>query len=204
MGREKRNISLRKKYAIVGDGRTEQFYFDHLKKINGYNYSVKPSLFDNISFEEAEEIICNLLEGGTDLVVFFTDYDTIVKEQKKDKFDCFCRNFEKNEKVLICESMPSIEFWFLIHYQYTTRPFRNCAEVEQALKKFIPNYCKNQSRFLQNKNWVEELCENGKFEKAMANARKLLKQKDTEDIGDYFPFTKIHLGIDKFEGIKKK
>jgi hypothetical protein len=202
MGRQTKNISLRKKYAIVGDGRTEQYYFDHLKRIRNYNYSVKPSLFNCITFEEAEDIINVLLNGGTDLVVYVTDYDTVINERKKPKFELFCKRFAKNPKVLICESMPSIEFWFLIHYQHTTRPFRNSHEVEQELKKFIPNYCKNQNSFLKNKIWVDDLCRNGKLEQAIINSAKQFKQKEETCISEYFPFSKIHIGIEKFESIK--
>ena len=51
---------LKTKFAIVGDGLTEQFYFKHLKDIYGYNYIIRPGLFTNIDINYAQKIINEL------------------------------------------------------------------------------------------------------------------------------------------------
>jgi len=167
MARNKSNKKLRFKFAVLGDGRTEQYYLAHLKTLKSYGYSVKPSLFDNITLSQSEEIIEDLLEGGCDKIIFLTDFDTVVNQNKKEQFNKLVKKYTKNKKVIICETMPSIEFWFLLHYQYTTKLFQNAKEVENALKKYIPEYSKEQNNFLKNIKWVEQLCSNGKFENAI-------------------------------------
>lgn len=202
MARRKRNIPLRFKYVVLGDGLTEQYYLKHLKEINGYGYSLRPSFFDNISIFEANRIIYELVSGGCNKVIFITDYDTVVNQDKKEQFNKLVKCYEENPEVLICESMPSIEFWFLLHYKLTTRPYKNADETLKALRKFNPDFEKTKS-FLQNIKWVEELCSKGKLEDAIGNAENILKQKNRISGSTHFPFTKIHLSIKEFENQKK-
>lgn len=203
MARKNKNIKLRKRFVVLGDGRTEQYYLEHLKIINNYGYSVKPSLFDNITLSQAEEIIDELLKGGCDKIIFITDYDTIVNQNKKIEFDRLSKKYKNNSAVLICETMPSIEFWFLLHFTNTTKHFQNAKEVQEFLEKYIPNYSKEHS-FLKNIKWVEILCSDKKLDKAITNATKILKEKDNHDSSSFFPFSKIHLAINCFERLKIK
>jgi hypothetical protein len=46
-------------------------------------------------------------------------------------------------QVQIIASCPCIEFWLLLHFQYSARPFQNGAEVQQALRAHLPDYRKN-------------------------------------------------------------
>jgi len=46
-------------------------------------------------------------------------------------------------QVQIIASCPSIEFWLLLHFEYSARPFRTAAEVQQALRAHLPDYRKN-------------------------------------------------------------
>jgi hypothetical protein len=41
-------------------------------------------LFDDLSIEDAESKIDQLLSGDADLIFYFTDYDTIVNQEKKE------------------------------------------------------------------------------------------------------------------------
>ncbi len=144
-----------------------------------------------------------MLSGGCDLIVYITDYDTVVSQVKQKTFNDLVKKYEKNDEVLICESMPSIEFWFLLHYQLTTREFKNADEAAELLKKYIPDFSKSKD-FLENRKWVEDLSGNGQLEKAITNARNVLRQKETDDVGRHFPFTRVHEGIEKFENEKKE
>ncbi len=40
--------------------------------------------------------------------------------------------------IKICLSVPCFEFWYLLHYIHTTRPFANADDVIQALKQHLP------------------------------------------------------------------
>lgn len=203
MARRKRNIRLRTTFAVLGDGKTEQAYLKHLKAIRGYRYSVYPSLFTNITHDKAEKKIDELLSGGCDLMVYITDYDTVISQAKQKTFRKLVNKYKKVDEVMICESMPSIEFWFLLHYQLTTKELKNADEAAEMLKKHIPDFSKSKD-FLENRKWVEDLSGNGQLEKAIANARTVLRQKETDDVGKHFPFTRVHEGIEQFENDKKK
>jgi len=47
--------------------------------------------------------------------------------------------------VQIIASCPCIEFWLLLHFEYSARLFQNAAEAQQALRAYLPDYRKNPS-----------------------------------------------------------
>ena len=49
MRKVRKNTATRQVIHIVVEGLTELFYFNHLKKLLGYRYSISPRLFDNNS-----------------------------------------------------------------------------------------------------------------------------------------------------------
>ena len=49
MRKVRKNTATRQFIHIVGEGLTELFYFNHLKKLLGYMYSISQRLFDNNS-----------------------------------------------------------------------------------------------------------------------------------------------------------
>lgn len=52
-------------------------------------------------------------------------------------------NKAKDNKLQIALSEPCFEFWYLLHFTYTTRHFENCEEVVHELEKHIPEYAKD-------------------------------------------------------------
>lgn len=169
MGRIRKPRRFKLKYAVLGEGITEQWYLSHLKKYKGYIYSIRPSLFADIGIEKAEGIIDELISGGCDQVTFLTDYDTIVNQGKKKEFN---RLVDKNiDRVLICDSMPSIEYWFLLHFIFTTKEYTNCDEVVKDLKNYISDYSKKKS-YLERDKWFKILIKEDGLEKAISNAKK--------------------------------
>jgi len=188
--------NLRKRYAVLGDGITEQWYLQHLKEYKGYRYKVSPSLFADVGIEKAGGIIDGLLSEGYDQVTYLTDFDTIISQGKQKQFEKFMQKYGKKKKVLICETMPAIELWFLLHFIYTTREFPDCYHVEQELKKYLPDYEKRKS-FLEKKAWFEELLK-GESD-AMERAETLLKQIAEGVTGVHFPYSKIPEALQEFE-----
>jgi hypothetical protein len=144
MARKRSTRSFKLRYAVLGEGITEQWYLTHLKKHRDYRFSIKPSLFADVSLEKAERVIDELLVGGCDHITFLTDYDTIVSQDKKRKFDELVKRYRGYEEVLICESMPSIEIWFLLHFAFTTQEFTCYKDIERVLKEKLPDYEKTK------------------------------------------------------------
>lgn len=201
MGRKTGNKSLRTKFVVLGDGQTEQYYLEHLKAIKGYRYSIRPHFFSRITIETAELIIDELISGGCDYIVYLMDYDTIVKQKKLVKYNRIIKKYRNKGEVLICESMPSIEFWFILHYIKTTRNFQNADEAISELKKHLPEFSKERT-YLENTKWVNDLFNDGKFSNALKIASEILAEKDQGDTGEYFPFTKVGQAIEWFEAFK--
>lgn len=203
MGREQRSIKMKRRFVVLGDGQTEQYYLSHLKKLKQYNFGIRPSLFCNLSLSQAEEIIDELISGDCDKVIYLTDYDTIVNQRQQNEFKRFKNKYKDNDEVLICESLPSIEYWFLLHYQYTTRPFRDADEVFRELKRIIRGYSKEKV-FLEKEKWVADMINNGKQETAMNNAERGFEEKENNPENELFPFTKVQSAIKEFETKMKR
>jgi len=202
MARQRKTKQQRKSIYVLGDGKTEQYYFNHLKSIKGYNYKIRPRLFNDISIENAEYYIDQLLSGDADYIFYFTDYDTIVNQQKHQKFQAFKNKYKNISNVIILESMPSIEYWFLLHFKKTSKQFRSSQGVVKELKKELRGYSKRK-RYLENPNWVQNLCANRKMDKAIGRAKEVLKEKKSSGGKKYFPFSMVHKAIEKFDRLKQ-
>lgn len=200
-GRRQNKIELRGNTYIVGEGITEQYYFAHLKQLRKYNCVIKPRFFGKTSISEIDKSVKKLLLGGVTVICVF-DADVSARDKtENEKLKEFRRRYAKNKQVILCESFPSIEFWFLLHYIKTTRSFQNAGEVLKELKKHMPAFSKETS-FLEKQKWVEELCANGKLTTAMTHASEILAEKKNSDTGEYFPYTKIGEGIEWLENEK--
>jgi hypothetical protein len=49
----------------------------------------------------------------------------------------------KKTHVELIASCPSIEYWLLLHFEYTARPFTTAAEVTASLRAHVTDYAKN-------------------------------------------------------------
>ena len=79
------------------------------------------------------------------------------------------QRYANNPSVIICESMPSIEFWFLLHYLNTNRYFATSDDVISVLHRYIPTFSKQQSH-LSKDSWVVTLLADNKLTNAINNA----------------------------------
>jgi|SRR5690554_454984 len=203
MARITRERIFKHRYAVLGEGITEQWYLNHLKKYKAYRYTIKPSLFANIGLENAERFIDNLLASGYDQITFLTDYDTILSQNRQDQFDRLVRKYEGCGEVFICESMPSIEIWFLLHFSYTTQEFVDYESIKRVLRRKLTGYEKSR-KYLATAGWFDSLIQDGGLEKAQENAKRLLGRLKMGNVGRHCPFTKMHLAIEEFEKQKRK
>lgn len=158
--------------TIIGEGATERYYFTHLKRLRGYNYICKPRNFTEQTFDEMQKQIDRVLaDNGIAVCVFDADV-TRTRPAEKIKYDDMRRKYAKNPSVILCDSMPSIEFWFLLHYLNTNRFFATSDDVITVLRRFIPDFSKHQS-FLSKEAWVLELIADNRIDKAIANANSI-------------------------------
>ncbi|MDR0970987.1 MAG: RloB family protein [Bacteroidales bacterium] len=202
---KKQNTELTPKSNIflIGEGLTERCYFQHIKRKYGIkNLQIKPRFFQNSksSIDGLGKKINDLLNhiGKNDdeyKIICVFDADVANKDSKiKQKFNELKQKYKKNKNIIICDSLPSIEFWFLIHFEKTNK-FFTTKSIEKELKKHIPNYDKTET-FLENPYWVNDLCSNNKLYEAI-NYSKTLKQETTSS------YTNIHKAFSLLE-IKNK
>ncbi len=155
--------------TIIGEGATERYYFTHLKRLRGYNYVCKPRNFTEQTFDEMRKQIERVLaDNGIAVCVFDADV-TRTRPAEKAKFEDLKRKYADNPAVILCDSMPSIEFWFLLHYLNTNRYFATSDDVINALHRYMPNFSKHQS-FLSKETWVSELLADNRLDTAIINA----------------------------------
>ncbi len=158
--------------TIIGEGATERYYFTHLKRLHGYNYVCKPRNFTEQTFDEMQKQIDRVLaDNGIAVCVFDADV-TRTRPAEKIKYDDMRRKYAKNPSVILCDSMPSIEFWFLLYYLNTNRYFATSDDVITVLRRFIPDFSKHQS-FLSKETWVSDLLSDNRLNTALDNANAI-------------------------------
>ena len=89
--------------------------------------------------------------------------------------------------VVVCPSMPSIEYWFLLHFENHTQLIKTCGRTMQKLLSpymmpLFPNTDGKQllkvlksEEYVKDSGWVEKLYENGKLEAAIQRAEDNIK-----------------------------
>ncbi len=157
---------------IIGEGITEQHYFSHLKLLYGFTCTIRPRFFGNMCAGEMKKKIEELLKSDVTIVCVFDADVTIVNEKERTRIQKLQNKYSKNKNVYFCDSFPSIEYWFLLHFRDICPHFSSSREVINKLKKYIRGYEKTED-FLKNSNWVKEMSmKNGSLESAIIRAKK--------------------------------
>jgi hypothetical protein len=145
-------------FALLVDGVTEVWYLQMLKRNErNIRVSIKPEIPNKKSLEEQYKMICDLANKEFTKVFWIIDLDTIIKEENEvpkgkksplKMFDKYRTNLAKNyPNVLIIVNNPCLEFWFLLHFEKTSKYFTTCLGAETQLKKHLKNYEKTQKFF---------------------------------------------------------
>ncbi|MCR5454722.1 MAG: RloB family protein [Bacteroidales bacterium] len=151
-------------YYIITEGQTEKWYLTHLKNagkiyftfsdpksVDGGDYLNKIALeIDKYSAMPRKKIIC----------IFDVDrfYNNPTEFGKYSKF------MGKYTNVNIYNNMPSIEYWFLLHYsKKTITKYYSKTELLSELTKYSPFVSKSEQAlkseiFLKPVSWFNELC----------------------------------------------
>jgi len=112
-----------------------------------------------------------LADNGIAVCVFDADV-TRTRPAEKTKFEEMKRRYANNPAVILCDSMPSIEFWFLLHYLNTNRYFATSDDVIIILRRFISDFSKHKS-FLSKETWVSDLLSDNRLDTALDNANAI-------------------------------
>ena len=186
-------------FLISGGTNTERYYFTHINDTTEYKFNIRPKYFaDESNYTEAfPKRIKEILNANTDPKIFCVfDWDTIYgNDAKIKKHEDFEKQFQTeidNGNVVICPSMPSIEYWFLLHFEDKTDLLKDYRAISNILAPYIkPCFAdptKNmkkllkQEKYLQDSTWVKNLCSDGKLDAAIKRAEDNIKA--AEEAGD--------------------
>lgn len=155
--------------VIIGEGLTEQRYFKQLADILHFRCSVKPRFFTHV----LPDIICLAQQTAAKGIIAICVLDADISETDntaKLQID-HLRSLE-SEKIIVCDTLPAIEYWFLLHFENTNRHLSS-HDALTALAKHI-HYSKTD-KFLNSQAWVATLAP--LLPTAISRAKALQKHK---------------------------
>lgn len=188
---------------IVCEGKkTEPAYFDRLRaefRLSSANVKAVPSDYGNdpISIVRYGEDQLNSSEGYDRVYCVFD-------RNGHTNFDEACQRVANSEagrakRLQVIRSIPCFEFWILLHFNYTSAPFRaaggrsSCARVIERLKaEYLKDYEKNfEGMFDLLKT---------RLEAAIRNGERL--ERENARNGTLNPATDVHLLVKNLRDLR--
>ena len=173
-------------FVVSGGQNTERYYFIHISNLTDYKFKIVPEYFgDESNYTEVfPKRIKGILEKNTDAKIFCVfDWDTIFDNDdnlnKHKAFESEIRTDIDNGSVILCPSMPSIEYWFLLHFENHPQLIKNNGNAIGFLAPHIKSWFASDKKlsrilksekYIQSSHWVEKLCSDGKLELAIERA----------------------------------
>ena len=175
-------------FVVSGGKNTERYYFIHVNDLSDkYKFNIRPKYFgDESDYAEVfPKRIKEILSKNIDAKIFCVfDMDAIVKDNSYGKHKAFLNSLQseiKTGQVVLCESMPSFEFWLLLHFTDYDGLLKNYPEVSRVLAPYIKPYfaesTKNlkkllkSEKYLKSPGWVKSMLDEGRLELAVKRAR---------------------------------
>ena len=109
--------------VVIGAGVTEKWYFRHMRSLRGYAVELQPKYFGTDSAYDMQKMVENVLSMGGKAICVFDMDTTQWNETEKERKERFMERYADAEDVILCGSMPSVEYWFLLHFERTNRYF---------------------------------------------------------------------------------
>jgi hypothetical protein len=181
-------------FVISGGKNTEYYYFKHINTIKGKIFNIIPEYFGKESeyTKEFPKRISEILKNHNDAKIFCVfDFDTVYgnkanKKRHEDFVEKIKENIDKGI-VVLCPSMPSIEYWFLLHFKNSTDLIKTCGNKMNGLltgymKSYFPKSNKKiidilkSEKYVKEPQWVKELCANRKLETAIKRAEENIEK----------------------------
>lgn len=180
-------------FIISGGKNTERYYFQHVSSLYAqYPFEVRPRFFGKESkyTEEFPLRIKEILKEDADAKIFCVfDWDTIRENKENLKrhkdFVKQIKIYIDNGQIILCPSMPSFEYWFLLHFKNITQLIATCNEVANKLKPYMKSYFSHKNinlfdvlkseKYLEKPDWVKKLCSDGKLDNAIKRAEDNIK-----------------------------
>ena len=196
-------------FVISGGRNTERYYFIHVNDLSvKHKFNIRPKYFGDESayMDVFPQRIEEILRKNADAKIFCVfDMDTVYKYGMMGRHKEFVASLGKeieSGQVVLCDSMPSFEFWLLLHFVDYNGLLKNYSEVSQELAPYIKPYFEESTKalkkllksekYLQDSNWVRRLLDEGRLEQAVERAKACLSRAlEKEDQHSYSNVFKI-------------
>lgn len=160
-----RNSKKRNSFVVIAcEGKTNKTERKYFENFSSRNCIVR---FSNGSSTDPVGIVNDLVnfidngigrvEGDKYYAVFDTDLNKNIQNQiEKAKI------IANENGVEIITSTPTFEFWYILHFGYTTRTYSSSDDVQGDIKTKIENYSKSMNVYPILKDKTEEAIDNAK------------------------------------------
>lgn len=187
-------------FLISGGTNTERYYFTHINDTTDFKFNIRPKYFGNESSypEVFPERIRDIIKNNVGAKVFCVfDLDTVysntTNQKRHKKFVEGIKGEIDSGSVLLCPSMPSIEYWFLLHFENYTDLIKSCGtKMQKLLTPYMATYFPSANKkllnllkdkkYIESPDWVISLCKDGKLDTAIKRAEANIKA--AEEAGD--------------------
>jgi len=171
INQRKRNKNQRRIKSVVaigceGKNRTETIYLENfisreciIKFSTGIHTDPIGMANDLIDFINVEDIKS---EYGDKIFLLI---DTDINENKQRQIN-EAKEICSRHGIELITSTPSFEYWYILHYEYTSKSYQNSKQVKKEMKLKISNYSeslniypmieKNTDRAIENAKRIEE------------------------------------------------
>lgn len=163
--RKSQRIPVRPLIRIVCEGATEGYYFDAIRmelKASTITIDIKPAPWgcDPKSLLK----FCKQEKGRDEYEKVFCVFDSDNRTYISNVIDAALK-----AKINVIFSNPCFEFWYILHFEYTTRSF-SVDEAESELKNYLPWYKKEKKELKQVYSQIKS-----SQDKATSRAKKVIK-----------------------------
>lgn len=131
---------------------------------------IRPRFFGTEDIHQLDKKISQAINEGSIAICVFDADTSEFNEVQRQTLAALKAKYAGKKNVILCDSRPSIVFWFLIHYLDTNKHFASTHAIERELRTFIAQYEKTEF-FLKNRKWVEDLVADGKLDVAVSRAK---------------------------------
>ena len=145
---------------------TEPQYFNALKsdKSNSDKLSALRIIVHNSKFTSAKELVDEALELKKNAAREYNEYNAIWVVVDRDNYTKHDEAFKRasDTKIHIAFSSPCFEFWFLLHFVYSTAPHSSFESLNKVLKTHLPDYEKTSEIYHVLKSHQNKAIEHSK------------------------------------------
>ncbi len=191
-----RNRQSRKRNSIIvigceGKNKTEEIYF---KNFNSRQCIIKFSTGNSTDPVGIVKDLIRFIEndiGKEKDDKYYVVIDTDINQNKQSQIDK-ARELAIENGVEFITSIPTFEYWYILHFEYTTKMYNSSEEVQNDIKEKIKGYTKSMNIY----NLLKE-----KTDVAIKNAKEVekyhLKEGKSLDNENSNPYTGVYKVVEE-------